>query len=299
MIRVDDKILFLVNRSAGGRRCGTLQRLLEAIPTRYARAEIRVYDALKAPVFSPADYDCVVVCGGDGSVQAVAARMQGTQVPLGIVPLGSGNDLIKTLGLPSDPVQALEALGAAGTRAMDVVRFSTGRSEPAQEQNRGIMVNTLGLGLDGLASYETRRYRAFGGRLMYWLAVLRAARRQPRFTAQVTTEHRSGVMELWMLTLANGSTEGGHFRVAPQSVPWDGLIHVTAIRAMPRTALLLYLPWFISGRQERLRRVVMFRCRCLTVQSSRPVRAHADGEDLGELSCLSANLQVGALHVLG
>jgi len=214
---------------------------------------------------------CVVAVGGDGTVHEVANGLlrQNAAVSLGVVPVGTGNDFAKLVGVHREnPVRAVRRLVTAQVRRFDV-------GQVLDE----CFVNTMGLGfgpevvrvrnampgLRGFLSYLIPVYRAFAGFRAPWLEL------------RSTEWAESGY--LMMVEVCNGTTAGGSYRFAPHADPSDGRLDVCLVRRVSLPRFLLAVPRVMRGTHARMREVVMFQTRELTIHSpEQPLLLHLDGE---------------------
>jgi YegS/Rv2252/BmrU family lipid kinase len=219
----------------------------------------------------------VVAAGGDGTVHEAAngvLRAARSEVGFGVLPLGSGNDYAVSLGLPRDWRLLCERLVSGAARMVDVgeVRDERGRTR--------YFVNTIGLGLSGAVTFESRKIHGLSGLALYGLAAVRAIWRHFHApdTVLVIDDQRWQLPTLYMC-VALGRREGGGFIVAPDAQLDDGLFDYLHAGRMSRWQALGYLPRLALGaipaNDPTIRRG---RCRGMAYQSESPVLAHLDGE---------------------
>lgn len=209
----------------------------------------------------------LLTVGGDGTLNRVlnAANLAG-QV-LGLLPLGTGNDLARSIGMPRRPLAALRWLQSASARPTDVLRI-----------NGVLSHNSAGFGLD----CDTLRVREASQGLAhrnYQVAFLNALRQFKPMELSIRSEERelSGSF-MWVLAM-NARFIGGGTLVAPAALLDDGLMDVVLFKRMPALQLLAYLPRVMAGTHGGLRGITHFRCRRLICSSERPTDyIAADGE---------------------
>jgi diacylglycerol kinase family enzyme/membrane-associated phospholipid phosphatase len=166
----------------------------------------------------------VVVCGGDGTVRAVAEALAGTGVPLAVAPHGTGNLLARNLGLPLDPVRALDAALSGTARPVDLGRIE-GDDLPAT-----LFCAMAGAGLDAVLMERTPECaKSALGWPAYALASVRALR-TPRTALTLRLDGGEPVRRTArMVVVANvGQLQGGA-ALAPGARPDDGLLHVVLV----------------------------------------------------------------------
>ncbi len=211
---------------------------------------------------------CVVAVGGDGTVNEVASALVGTGVVMGVLPFGTGNDLARVAGFPADPEQAVEALLAGRTRALD-----------AGMANDSFFVNVAGFGFDVDVLMNTGRYKEkYNGMLPYLLGIARTLSHLRHM--EITVAH-DGVTESYksvLVTVGNGQYIGGGMRGLPTAELYDGLFDVVIIRDLPLLRLISLLPKYIKGKHMKYAVVEHFRTAELTVSTKEPCPVEVDGE---------------------
>lgn len=212
--------------------------------------------------------DMVVVCGGDGSINAAARGLLETGLPLGIVPSGTGNDLARSLGIPLDIAAATDTIVAGHTRRIDV-----------GEVNGHPFFNVASLGLSvDLARKLTRETKRRWGRLGYALAAARTLLSARRFTATITD--RNGTVEVQTLQIAvgNGRHYGGGNVVEATATIDDRHLDLYSLEFDSVWKLPLMIRAFRSGSHGAWREVRTVRCTEFEVHTREPEPINADGE---------------------
>lgn len=235
----------------------------------------------------------VIAVGGDGTVHEVANGLLagGSDAQLGVVPVGSGNDFAKLVGVYRHSCErAVARLVTAEPR-----RFDVGRVDGEW------FVNSLGFGF-GPAVVRLRNETAgrLKGFLSYLVPILRgfATFRPPRMHLEAAQFDETGA--IMMVEVCNGTTAGGSYRFAPDADPRDGLLDVCMVRRVSLPRFLLAIPRVIRGTHGGMREVAMFRTRELRVRMlDAPLELHLDGElrQLQGTTC-TVTVEPGRLHVL-
>lgn len=230
----------------------------------------------------------VAAAGGDGTLHEVAQALVGTSTALAILPMGSGNDYARSLGIPADLRGAVEVLARGQQREVDV-----------GEANGRFYLNSLGMGIDGQIAYDYRTYRVLRGELGYLLATVFEVLRFRPVQMEVRTETAQLSGNFLTVAVMNGPWAGGGFCLSPKAKPDDGLLDLTLIGHYPRLVRLVVLPKTRDGSYLKLRRTKLIHVKCATIQAERPVIVHMDGELLAEPTCsVEVELYPRALRVV-
>jgi YegS/Rv2252/BmrU family lipid kinase len=212
------------------------------------------------------------VMSGDGLVGAVGGALVGTDVPLGIVPAGRGNDLARVLGIPSDPEGAVAVLTAGSTRRIDV-----------GEANGKRFLGIASAGFDSECNRIANEVKLVRGNLVYAYSVPRAlaAWKPARFTLRIGDE--SLRFSGYSVAAANNSTFGGGMKVAPGALLDDGEFDVVMIGDVGKLRYLTNLPKVFKGTHVDNEEVRVLRAPQLEISASRPFAVYADGEHITDL----------------
>ncbi len=233
----------------------------------------------------------VVAVGGDGTVHEVLRGLAGTEKVLGVVPIGSGNDFARMLGLRGLPwPMALEHALLAPEEAVDLCRVN---GEPFGA--------SLGVGFDALVAKKALSAPSFlrgMPRYLYALfAVLKALRLPEGRLLLDGKEVYQG--PLLLLAAMNGPAYGGGIPIAPMADPQDGLLSVVLAKRFSRPGVVFILPRLLLGKHLSHPQVEAFAARTVELAFPYPVPAHADGELLPEASAYRAAVEPLGLKVVG
>lgn len=213
--------------------------------------------------------DAVIVGGGDGTLNAVAPAIRERGALLGVLPLGTANDLARTLGLPPEPEAAAEALAQEHVREIDL-----GRANDTFYLN----VASLGLAVDVARRMNAGAKRALGP-LAYPLAAADALRASGSFRVRVSgpagplLEARS----MW-LAVGNGRFYGGGTPISEDAAIDDGQLDLRSVRPQPLHRLLPLALAVRRGIQHRFDGVDARSGSWFRVETSRRLRVALDGE---------------------
>lgn len=234
----------------------------------------------------------IVAVGGDGTVHEVANGLlrSASDAALGVIPVGSGNDFAKLIGVYGhDPAEAVARLVTARSR-----RFDAGRVFDEW------FVNSVGFGF-GPAVVKTRNAaQHLRGFLSYLVPIVQTFFRfePPVFDVAAPGFRERGYM--MMVEVCNGTTAGGSYRFAPDADPSDGKMDVCLIRRVSLPRFLLAIPRVMRGTHVKMREVALIKTAKLVIRSpEQPLLVHVDGElrEPGVNEC-TVELERGRLNVL-
>jgi len=230
----------------------------------------------------------VMAAGGDGTVNEVAQPLVGTEIALGVLPMGSGNDYARVLSVPPTLRAAAKVLAQHRVRAADVGDVGT-----------HYYLNSLGMGVEGQIAQDYRNMRLLKGEVGYLSATLFEIVRFRPFRAEVRGDGWQHEAKLLSVSAMNGPYAGGGFHLAPQAEIDDGQLDVALLGHYPRLVRFWVLPQTRDGTYLKRSRVRSRKADRLTINSDRALPVHMDGELLASpVSELEIRLRPRALHVL-
>lgn len=210
----------------------------------------------------------VAVAGGDGTLAAIAGALLGTGRGLGIIPLGTANDLARTLGIPTDLGAACDIIATGVPTAVDIGTVN-GRCF--------FNAASIGLGPHIAKSLDPAVKRRWGT-LGYALRAANAVRKSAPFSAHVDAASGKLDVESLQITIGNGRFYGGGLTVAADATIDDGRLDLYSLAPISRRKLLRALPALISGRHTELEEVSMVKDTAMTITTERPMDISTDGE---------------------
>ena len=221
--------------------------------------------------------DALIACGGDGTVHCALQAVAGTDVTLGIIPLGTGDDIARTLGLPRNDVQAAADVIADGrTRQVDygMVRSSDGVDKA--------FLAVMSAGFDSEVTERANTMTWPTGTSRYLIATLAELRVFQPAPFQITVDGQTLRSEGMMLAIGNGSSYGGGMYVCPTAIPDDGLLDLTFLTRTSKLTFLRIFPRVFKGSHIHHPSVRTLRGASLHIEAPGQT-AYADGERVGPL----------------
>lgn len=293
------RIVLAANPAAGGGKAAASiasisKRLIEAgydvvVCSRGNAAELMI--SLREELSEPPR--AVVAVGGDGTVHLVLnALAPHFSIPIGVIPVGTGNDIAQSWGIPVDRDEALGALLEAlhgQPRVVDIAKSTQG----------GVgryFAAVYSAGFDAIVNERANQMRFPKGPSRYTLALLRelASLRPRHYRLSVDGERRD--VEALLIAVANGPSFGGGMQVVPHASVTDGLLDVFIVHPLPTVRFLALFPKVFSGGHVGHPAVEIVQAREISLDVDEVV-GYADGERQGELP-VAINPVPGALSVL-
>ena len=228
--------------------------------------------------------DRVIVVGGDGIVHLAVNALAMTPVVLGIVPIGTGNDGARALGLPMVTSGAIEA---ALQPAVDTDAIRT-------EHGWALTVATVGFGVG--VNKRANRLRWPRGAAVYKRATLEELPGLRPLPLTLSVDGVSHEVSVTLIAVGNGAYFGGNMMICPDADPSDGLLDVSVVGKLGRIELLRFFPTVFTGTHLTHPQVSTHRGR--VIKLSGPAELWADGEPMGLLP-VTLEAIPGALRIAG
>lgn len=239
--------------------------------------------------------DAVVATGGDGVVSNALQVLAGTDIPLGIIPAGTGNDHAREFGIPTkDPGAAADIVADGWTETIDLgsIRWGDGSKKGGQKWF-GTVAAT---GFDSLVTDRANRMHRPHGRLRYYIAML-AELSQLRLLPyrMVLDGGREIVTDITLAAFGNTRSYGGGLPICPNADHTDGLIDVTMVHTASRAKLVRLFPTVIHGTHIDVHEVTTARAKSIHVECP-GINVYADGDYAcvlpADISAVRAALQI-------
>ena len=229
----------------------------------------------------------VMAWGGDGTINEVASALAFQEVPLGIVPAGSGNGLARELGVDLRPDRAIADALRAEPRPMDL-----------GEVDDRLFANIAGIGFD---AYVARQFdnreggrRGFAG---YVGVALRALATYVPQQYAITTDAGRTESRAILVTIANSAQFGNGARIAPGARVDDGLLDLVVVEERSRWRSVCQVPRLFNGTADRIPGCSIRRIERATIESDHPMVFHVDGEPVEGGTRLHVRIHPAALRV--
>ncbi|PIE21409.1 MAG: lipid kinase [Arachnia propionica] len=292
-------ITVIANKQSGNGKAGrALPKIARRLHRELPDAEISIVTSksyqdaenlTRTAALAAREGDAVVVIGGDGMAHLGVNACANTAATLGIIPVGTGNDFARGVGVPTAIDAAVTTIAEGYARVVDLAHISNSRFG---QRYVGAVVST---GYDARVNRATNNSRIQFGALSYgYLALRELAAFQPlRYRLRIDGVERR--IQAMLVAIANTGLFGGGMQIAPDANPADGLLDITIIHPTSRVTLLRMLPTIYSGGFVGHPAVERLQAHEVSVEGSE-LFVMGDGEELGEVP-VSVRAAAGCLSI--
>jgi diacylglycerol kinase (ATP) len=287
----EKKILFVVNKYAGIGYPSALERTINntckknnaACSIEFTQRKGHAVELAKEARLN--GFNQVIAVGGDGTINEVARGLVQSDIPMGIVPRGSGNGLARHLGIPLKITDAVDQIFDSRTLPMDIFRV-----------NGKLSLNVSGIGFDG---HITNLFgvKSTRGLIGYVMLTIQEFLKFKEFETEIVMNGGSVKRNAFIIAIANSSQYGNNARIAPTASVCDGLLHINVVRRVPLFRLD-FLYSFFSGQLDKSSFCEFMETPSLKIRTAKPIDYHVDGEPCGRTDTCDIDLVPAALHVL-
>ena len=299
------KLLMVFNPHAAYGRARRLLPLVTSRLERFAQVDVLLTagpgDAvLRVAEATLAAYDGLVAAGGDGTLFEVLNGLYrhepGQRVPLGLLPVGTGNAFARDLTLqPGDWDKGVALIRAGGLRRVDVGRVEPIGGDGSWPPFHFLNIIGAGLPVDAMRAAE---HIKFIGRHAYSLAALWRAMALRSYPLRIELDGEAIEQEALFVEVSNTRYTGTHFLMAPGARLDDGLLDLTLVRRLPRTRLLRLFPTIYRGAHVEHGEVLTRQASSIVISGPPGLDLAPDGEIQGHtparITCLPGDLEIFA-----
>jgi len=288
-----DKWLIIVNPNAGVKKgvkdWPLISRLLNSAGISHlcVLTEHRNHANFLVGEFIREGYRNVAVVGGDGTMNEVVngiflqKHVEPSEITLGMIPVGTGNDWCRTFAIPFDYEKAIAILKKGKTFLQDVGQISYFKN---QDPVQRYFINIAGMGYDALVAKKTNisKEKGRGGPLTYLFFVFSSLFQYKFIEAVIEVDgHQVFKGEMFSMNVGICKYNGGGMMQVPAAVPDDGLFDVTLIRKAPKWMVIRHASKLYDGTLVNLPFISTYRGTSIRIRSVGKIYLEADGESLG------------------
>lgn len=218
------------------------------------------------------EFTDLIIVGGDGTLNEAVNGLK-HKIPVSIIPAGTGNDFVKNVSLGKSRKQQFETAVNGITKSIDLGKC-----------NDRIFLNGVGIGFDGqiVEDMVSKRVPLLSGHAAYYYHVLRILGSYQARPFTFHLEEQQLAKELILLTIGNGTTFGGGFKLMPNAKIDDGLLEVCEIGDLSPLKRFLNIHRLSNGTHDKLNVVKLSQAKKALVEKNQFLFAHIDGERMGQ-----------------
>lgn len=291
----NNRWLAIVNLLSGSGRCGRdwehIARMLYArgidFDTVFTGHRYHAIDLARRGIVEDG-YRNLIAIGGDGTLHEVANgillqdEVPSQEIRMGVIPVGTGNDWIRTFGIPRDYQGAVDII-ANGNEFLQDVAKATFVGRDGNEESR-YCVNVSGVGLDAYVNLKVCQMKDKGknGKMSYMTGLAKSVLkyRSCRMAVRVDGENEAKGL-IMSISVGIGQYNGSGMRQLPDAVADDGILDVTVIETMSVPRILTVVGKLFDGKIYTVRRVHNYKGRTIEISSDEVREVEVDGESLG------------------
>jgi len=234
----------------------------------------------KMEAFHP---DKVVAVGGDGTVKLVAECLLQKNIPLGIIPAGSANGLAKELGISDKPIEAIQTVLEGEVRKIHLTKVN---------DHLCIHLSDIGFNAYVIKKFETQQGRGMWG---YLKAAVKVLFDNPLMDVEIMIDNKYKKMQAAMIVIANGTRYGSGALINPIGKLDDELFEIVVVK---KISLPEIFKMTVSHSAYHPEKTVVFQSDNIRINASRKVYFQVDGEYLGKVNKVNANILKDALNII-
>ena len=247
------------------------------------------YDLEAIKEFYMSGFTDIVVVGGDGTLNLVVNATIDQPLPTSILPTGTGNDFIKNFKIGKSFQQQMQTAVYGDLKKVDIGKC-----------NNFYFLNGVGIGYDGSVAKKLNQQRQkFKGPMAYLAIVLKGFLFYKEVPVSFQMNGQKYFEQLFMLTIGNGTTFGGGFKITPHAELNDGFLDVCFVKKISPLRRLLNVNRLRLGKHENVNEITLQQTQKIAIEEA-DVEAHMDGENIGKppfvISIIPSKLSLRVLY---
>ncbi len=293
--KANHRYLLIVNPEAGSRTTmkalPEIERLMRARKAEYAFHFTKERDHATELVREVGkEFDVIVSVGGDGTINEIVNGMPDLNKPLGILPIGTGNDFARSCSMKiGDLENAVDVLLAHDVKKLDV-----------GEVNGRRFINVMGLGFEGRANDIGKMLPFLHGAPKYLIAIGGTYLTYKRMPLKVKFNDVVIDERVFLMSIGNGWNVGGGLQLTPKARLDDGLFDICYVQNISRLRILQVFAKLYDGTINEVPEMEMHQTKELTIESELPIPAHIDGESFNPVQKeFKVRIIPGAQEIIG
>jgi len=283
------KYLFVINKGAGKDNFNWKEEIVKYFSALDIRFDIYILPKKIVPKnlrekIELSDAETIVAVGGDGTVNLVAAIIQNSPKKLGILPAGSANGMARELGIPAQALKAMELLNNGVVKHCDSILIN--KKYPC------IHLSDIGMNARLIKYFDEGKFR---GKWGYYRMLVKTMWRRKKMMVTFKTKDDLIRSEAVMLVIANTGKYGTGAVINPLAVLDDGLFELVLVKKLSFTSLvtMMFKPGLFNPKH-----IEIFQCQSVEIKTKHRVHFQIDGEYLGKIKDVQAEVQPHSLQII-
>ena len=274
------KILFFINPISGVKsKLNLEEKIIAKCEQNHVSFEILFtskdgdYDFLHDRIYSENVTD-IAICGGDGSIAPIVSAILNLPVNIGIIPLGSGNGLARTAGIPKSIDKAIDVILKGNATYTDVFLI-----------NDKLSTHVCGLGFDAKVAHDFSKQEKRGLN-SYTKIALKNFFAAKTYSFTVEAEKNEAEIDAFLICIANSNQFGNNFKIAPKASICDGFLDIVVLKKTTKPQIVIsFIKQLISGeiknfskRDSDKKNIIYFQTKKLKIKNPQLAPLHIDGD---------------------
>ncbi len=219
----------------------------------------------------------VVICGGDGTLNAVADGLQGVDVNMGIIPIGSGNSVALACKIPKNPGRALDIIFRGQAYQIDAFKI-----------NDKFSCALCGIGFDAAVAHEFAKQKIRGLQTYLRISTMKFFNSKP-YPFEIEVAGHKLTTDAYFINIANSNQFGNNVTIAPRASMSDGLLDIVIVKKMNKAILPFSVFLQVAGNNKLMegieyvekKNIIYIQTDKLTIKNPSRAPLHIDGEPVG------------------
>lgn len=274
-----DHILFIINPIAGGGKAEKIIPLIQDFMDSHKRkykiiTTTKPREAIDIAKNNVDNYEIIVAVGGDGTINEVAKGIiiagRGT---LGIVPAGTGNDMVKSLGISLNPEKSLETIIRGSRREIDIGKV-----------NNINFINIASVGFDAEVIVNHSKFKGrIKGKLVYILSVIYTLFNYKNKKLEIEIDGEELIEDIVLLAVGSGKYYGGGMKILPSAKVDDEYLYICIISGISKLRMLYLFPTLFEGNHVNYKKYVkIYKAKNIKVNSKEKIHLNVDGDSFSK-----------------
>ena len=288
---------FIVNKVSGNGKGLTIWRNVEkilAVKQLNYRVYFTSYPSHATEISKEIKNGVTIVIGGDGTIHEVINGLIRSNIPMGIIPAGSGNDFARALNIPTNAEEAFEWILTGNERTVDIGRIGDKSC-----------ATVIGIGFDGKVAQtvntsKSKMWTKFLrlGRVSYILSVFKVLFGYKPADITIKIDDKTEEMtDVWLVAVANFPYYAGGMAICPNAKGNNGYFELCVVHGMSKFQFVRAFPGVFKGKHVSHPSIKMLTGKQIEISSSKAMIVQGDGEIIGQTP-IKINIEESALRVI-